>query len=102
MSDIWKYFEKNTIDEAKCKICKKILKRSDGSTKGLWKHLGGKHEKEFKNLKSNEAASENAQVFNYLYKYKIKNNLRPNFMNLKFLSYFIFKIFIIEINYWFY
>ena len=63
MYDIWKYFDKLSTDEAKCTICKKKLKRTDGSTKGLWKHLKSAHSKEFLDLKSNENACEkNEQV----------------------------------------
>ena len=66
MSDIWKYFDKLSSEEAKCKICCKKLKRSLGSTKGLWKHLESAHSKKFKDLKSSENESEkNEQVRHY-------------------------------------
>jgi hypothetical protein len=55
MSDIWKHFNKISKDSASCKICSSNLKRSYGSTKGLWKHLEGKHQKQYKELKSNES-----------------------------------------------
>ena len=58
MSDIWKYFDKLSNEEARCKICNKKLKPSLGSTKGLWKHLESMHSKEFKVLKSSENACE--------------------------------------------
>ena len=63
MSDIWKYFDKHSVEEGKCKIWKKILKRTGGSTKGLWKHLEQLHSKEFKELKlkSNENECEKNQ-----------------------------------------
>ena len=61
VSDIWKYFDKLSNEEAKCKICSKKLKRSLGSTKGLWKHLESAHAKEFKDLKSNENTCEKTQ-----------------------------------------
>nr|CAD2180231.1 unnamed protein product [Meloidogyne enterolobii] len=62
MSDIWKYFNKHSTDEGKCKICSKLVKRKDGNTKGLWQHLKISHSEEFDNLKCNAASSSSSGV----------------------------------------
>uniref|UniRef100_A0A1I8BH85 BED-type domain-containing protein n=1 Tax=Meloidogyne hapla TaxID=6305 RepID=A0A1I8BH85_MELHA len=63
MSDIWKHFNKLSQEEAICKICSKKLKRKDGNTKGLWRHLESCHSSEFNVLKfSDSESSSNTQL----------------------------------------
>lgn len=38
-STVWKYMSKQGHDMAKCAICEVLLKRKNGSTTGLRKHL---------------------------------------------------------------
>ncbi|KAL3107719.1 hypothetical protein niasHT_012232 [Heterodera trifolii] len=58
MSEIWKFFNKNLADGAICKLCGKRTARTDGSTKGMWKHLEFKHKHEFSQLKNKENLSQ--------------------------------------------
>ncbi|KAL3101500.1 hypothetical protein niasHT_029247 [Heterodera trifolii] len=58
MSEIWKFFNKNLTDGAICKLCGKRTARTDGSTKGMWKHLEFKHKHEFSQLKNKENLSQ--------------------------------------------
>lgn len=43
-SEVWKHFERiRNSDEAKCLLCKKVLKSKGGSTSSLLNHLRNKH-----------------------------------------------------------
>uniref|UniRef100_A0A183CBQ7 BED-type domain-containing protein n=1 Tax=Globodera pallida TaxID=36090 RepID=A0A183CBQ7_GLOPA len=61
MSDIWKYYDKSSANEAQCQICKRKLARKDGSTRGLWKHLEAKHQQDFQQLKGTTTDGEEEQ-----------------------------------------
>lgn len=43
MSEVWKYFDKKTIDSAACKRCGKVIKCAGSSTSGMKSHLLKKH-----------------------------------------------------------
>lgn len=62
MSDIWRYFDK-IGDKAKCKLCKKVLARSEGSTTSVWKHLKTVHPDEYNKLKGTPVDSTNKVIF---------------------------------------
>lgn len=40
---LWDYFSKEKNERAKCLKCEKILRRSNGTTSGLHRHLLGRH-----------------------------------------------------------
>ncbi|KAI3410439.1 hypothetical protein GPALN_004541 [Globodera pallida] len=61
MSDIWKYYDKSSANEAQCQICKRKLARKDGSTRGMWKHLEAKHQQDFQQLKGTLNDGENGE-----------------------------------------
>uniref|UniRef100_A0A914M328 BED-type domain-containing protein n=1 Tax=Meloidogyne incognita TaxID=6306 RepID=A0A914M328_MELIC len=61
MSDVWKYFNKFSTEEAKCKICAQLIKRKRGNTTELWQHLKLSHKDEFDSLKCNEESSSDTQ-----------------------------------------
>lgn len=49
-SDVWKYFDEFG-EKAKCKMCKTIVARTQGSTHGMWKHLQSKHPESYDKIK---------------------------------------------------
>jgi len=52
-SPVWEFYEA-TESTAKCKLCKKVLKRSKGCTSNLLAHMQRDHRVEHQTMKDNE------------------------------------------------
>jgi len=52
-SPVWEFFD-TTESSATCKLCKKVIKRSKGSTSNLIAHLQRDHRVQHQTMKENE------------------------------------------------
>ena len=64
-SKIWEHFRKNEEDQesAFCNICNKPVRRKQGSTTGLWRHLQSSHENLHSKLTENTQTEKQALTF---------------------------------------
>jgi len=51
---VWEYFDATSTTAAGCKLCAKIIKRSNGNTSNMTSHLQHEHRQEYQSMKNND------------------------------------------------